>query len=52
MGNIQFIGAAKKSAKQEHIDPRARHIADWRQASDSARNKALGENFFKNAEDL
>jgi hypothetical protein len=52
MGNITFIGTARKSAKQEHIDPRARHIDDWRQASDSARNKALGENFAKAAEDL
>lgn len=47
-----FIGAAKKSAKQEHLDPRASHIREWREASDSARNKALGENFAKNAEDL
>jgi hypothetical protein len=52
MANIVFIGANKKSAKQESIDPRARHIQEWREASDSARNKALGENFAKAAEDL
>ena len=52
MANITFIGAARKSQKQESIDPRARHIQDWVSASDSARNKALGENFFKAAEDL
>src|SRR5579863_2091607 len=52
MANLYFIGAAKKSAKQEHLDPRASHIRDWREASDSARNKALGESFAKNAEDL
>lgn len=34
------------------MDPRARHISDWVEASDSARNKSLGENFAKSAEDL
>jgi hypothetical protein len=52
MANITFIGTARKSAKQEHVDPRARHIREWREASDSARNKSLGENFAKAAEDL
>jgi hypothetical protein len=52
MANLVFIGANKKSAKQEHLDPRSKHISEWRESSDSARNKALGENFFKNAEDL
>jgi hypothetical protein len=52
MANIVFIGAAKKSAKQEHLDPRSRHIIEWVEASDSARNKSLGENFAKAAEDL
>jgi hypothetical protein len=47
-----FIGAARKSQVQESIDPRARHITQWRESSDSARNKALGENFAKAAEDL
>jgi hypothetical protein len=52
MANLVFIGANKKSAKQESIDPRARHIQEWRESSDSARNKALGENAFKDAESL
>ena len=53
MANVFLIaGAAKKSAKQEHLDPRSKHISEWREASDSARNKALGENFAKAAEDL
>ena len=53
MANVFMIAnASRKSAKQEHIDPRARHIQEWREASDSARNKALGESFMKNAEDL
>jgi hypothetical protein len=53
MANVFLISnPSRKSAKQEHIDPRARHIQEWREASDSARNKALGENFAKTAEDL
>ena len=52
MANLTFIGAARKSQKQESIDPRARHLQDWISASDSARNKALGENFFRDAESL
>lgn len=52
MANISFIGTARKSQKQEYIDPRARHILEWVESSDSARNKALGENFAKEAESL
>ena len=52
MSNLVFIGTARKSQKQESIDPRSRHIVEWCEASDSARNKALGETFAKNAEDL
>lgn len=52
MANVTFIGAARKSAKQEHLDPRASHIRDWVEASDSARKQSLGENFAKAAEDL
>ena len=53
MANVFVISnPSRKSAKQESIDPRARHINEWCEASDSARNKALGETFAKNAEDL
>jgi len=43
---------SRKSQRQESLDPRARHILEWVEASDSARNKSLGENFAKAAEDL
>ena len=53
MANLFMIAnASRKSAKQEHLDPRAKHIMSWVEASDSARNKALGESFMKSAEDL
>jgi hypothetical protein len=52
MGNLVLMGTARKSQKQESIDPRSRHINDWVEASDSFRNKCLGETFAKNAEDL
>ena len=53
MANVFLISnPSRKSAKQESMDPRARHINSWVESSDSARNKALGENFAKSAEDL
>jgi hypothetical protein len=53
MANVFMIAnAARKSQKQESLDPRARHLLQWVEASDSARNKSLGENFAKAAEDL
>jgi len=52
LSNLVFIGAARKSQKQESIDPRSRHLSEWCEASDSARNRALGESFAKSAEDL
>ena len=52
MGNLVLMGTARKSQKQESIDPRSRHINDWVEASDSFRNKCLGETFAENAEKL
>jgi len=53
MANVFMIqNAARKSRKQESLDPRAKHLAQWVESSDSARNRALGENFAKAAEDL
>ena len=52
MSNLVLMGTARKSQRQESIDPRSRHINEWVEASDSFRNKCLGENFAKSAEDL
>ena len=51
MANV-FIITSRKSQPQESLDPRARHISQWVEASDSARKQALGENFAKDAESL
>jgi hypothetical protein len=52
MGNLVLMGTARKSAKQESIDPRSKHVTQWVEASDSFRNKCLGETFAENAEKL
>ena len=52
MGNLVLMGTARKSQKQESIDPRSRHISEWCESSDSFRNKCLGETFAENAEKL
>lgn len=52
MANVYQISARRKSEPDEYLDPRAKHIQRWIEASESARKKQLGENFSKAAEDL
>lgn len=53
MANIRTIApVSRKSQPEGYRDGRARHIESWVQLSTEARNKALGENIFKEAEDL
>lgn len=53
MANVYTIGnVRKKSDPDEYNDPRAKHISEWIRASDEYRNKVLGENFYKSADDL
>lgn len=52
MSNLVFMGAARKSRDETYLDPRAKHLIQWVEASDSARKQVLGENFAKAAEDL
>lgn len=52
MANVYQISARRKSDPDEYMDPRAKHIQQWIEASESSRKKQLGENFAKAAEDL
>lgn len=52
MANIYNIANTKKSRGTEYRDPRSRHLEEWKKLSNEARDKALGENIFREAEDL
>lgn len=52
MANVYNIQTTRKSKGTEFRDPRSRHLEDWRKLSCDARDKALGESIFKEAEDL
>lgn len=52
MANIYTINTTKKSRGTEYRDPRSRHLEEWKRVSNEARDKALGENIFREAEDL
>ena len=50
--NVYQISAKRKSDPDEYRDPRVKHIEEWVRVSTDYRNKKLGENFYKEAEDL
>lgn len=52
MANVYTITRNKKSDPDEYRDKRVKHIEEWVRASEDYRNKTLGENFQKEAEEL
>lgn len=52
MSNIRTLPSPKRTQTESYRDPRASHLAEWVRVSTDARNKALGEDAFRQAEDL